>query len=149
MGRIRVSTEIDVTPARLWSVIEPVETHVEWMRDAREITFRTNQRRGVGTRFTCYTKVGPIGLHDEMTVTEWEPARSMGISHDGLVSGTGRFVISPLDGGERSKFTWDETLHFPTWMGWKVGDRIASAVLKLVWDRNLAALKRRAEAAPS
>ena len=59
------------------------------MADAESIRFLTEQTRGVGTRFECVTKVGPIRLTDRMEITEWEPGRSMGVRHDGLVTGTG------------------------------------------------------------
>ena len=32
----------------------------------------------------------------------------MGVRHDGLVTGTGRFELAPLDDGRRTRFTWRE-----------------------------------------
>jgi hypothetical protein len=61
---ITVVADYDVTPAALWSTLEQVERHVEWMADAESIEFLTDARRGVGTRFVCVTKVGPIRLRD-------------------------------------------------------------------------------------
>ena len=93
MGRISVSEEIDAPPARVWRVIEPIERHVDWMLDAKSITFESDQRRGTGTRFVCDTKVGPITLHDRMEITEWEPERRMGVRHSGVVTGSGVFEL--------------------------------------------------------
>ena len=61
--RIEVATDIDAPPATVWAVLEPVESHVEWMADAERITFRTEQHRGVGTEFECLTRVGPLVDH--------------------------------------------------------------------------------------
>ena len=73
MGRISVSNEIDGNASEVWRVIEPIEHHVEWMLDAKSIQFEGDQHRGVGTRFVCDTKIGPITLHDRMEITEWQP----------------------------------------------------------------------------
>ena len=42
MPGIRVATEIDATPERVWEVVEPVERHVDWMHDAVAIRFTTD-----------------------------------------------------------------------------------------------------------
>ena len=97
------------------------------MADAEIIRFMTDQTRGVGTRFECVTAVGPIRLTDRMEITEWEPERSMGVRHDGLVTGTGTFTIAPLDGGRRSRLAWDEELTFPWWLGGRIGARSAGS----------------------
>ena len=60
-------------PQQVWEVVEPIEHHVEWMHDAVAIRFQSDQHRGVGTRFLCDTKVGPIKLVDRMEITEWVP----------------------------------------------------------------------------
>ena len=81
MARITVSIELPATPARVWEVVEPIENHTEWMADAVAIRFVNEQRRGVGTKFLCDTKVGPIRLTDHMEITAWEPERVMGVTH--------------------------------------------------------------------
>jgi len=93
--RIRVGVTIDATPAVVWRTVEPIERHVDWMTDAATITFTGRQTRGVGTAFDCLTKVGPFRLVDRMVVTEWAPAKTMGIEHRGVVSGRGRFTLRP------------------------------------------------------
>jgi hypothetical protein len=127
---------IDAPPERVWATIEPIECHVEWMADARAIVFRTEQRRGVGTEFDCVTKVGPFRTTDRMVVTEWEPARRMGIAHEGLFTGTGRFLLRAKRGG-RTQFTWTERIRFPWWAGGPVGALFAAPVLRALWRRNL------------
>lgn len=146
MGRISVSEEIDAPPARVWQVIEPVERHVDWMLDARSIRFESDQRRGTGTRFVCETKVGPLTLHDRMEITEWDPERRMGVRHSGVVSGSGRFDLAPIDLDRRTRFTWTEELRFPWFLGGRLGESVGGRwILSRVWRHNLKQLARLVE----
>ncbi|MGZ4679165.1 MAG: SRPBCC family protein, partial [Ilumatobacteraceae bacterium] len=97
-----MSTEIAATAQQVWDVVEKVEDHVEWMHDAVAIRFQTEAHRGVGTAFLCDTKVGPVKLVDHMEITEWTPASVMGVRHVGLVTGSGRFTLTPIDLGRRT-----------------------------------------------
>jgi uncharacterized protein YndB with AHSA1/START domain len=143
--RIRVGTTIDAPPERVWDVVEAIETHTDWMADAARITFVSSRRRGVGTEFDCVTRLGPFRTTDRMTVTEWEPGRSIGIEHHGIVTGRGCFTLKRKR-GDRTRFRWSERLRFPWWMGGPVGERAAKPVLRLVWRGNLRRLRRIAEA---
>lgn len=146
MSEIRVAIEIDATPARVWEVVEPVENHVDWMHDAVAIRFTSGQTRGVGTEFLCDTKVGPIKLVDRMEITEWVPGEVMGVRHIGLVTGSGRFTLEPIDLGRRTRFVWQEELTFPWWLGGPVGAYIGGkVVLRAIWKRNLRGLRRLVE----
>ena len=140
MGRIRVSTTIDASPDRVWDEVRHIERHVHWMADAAEIRFTSRSRSGVGTTFDCLTAVGPLRLTDKMEVTEWKDGKVMGVRHVGLVTGTGRFTLTKARGG-RTRFTWDERLKFPWWMGGPVGGVVGGKVMKRIWRRNLRSLK--------
>jgi carbon monoxide dehydrogenase subunit G len=147
VGNIRVGIELDATPQRVWEVVEPIERHVDWMADAVAIRFETDQTRGVGTRFACVTKVGPITLTDHMDVTSWEPQRSMGVRHTGVVAGSGTFELEPIDLGRRTRFTWTEDLRFPWFLGGRFGELLGGrVVMRAVWRRNLRRLQRLVEA---
>jgi hypothetical protein len=137
--RLRVTIDIQASPARIWDVIEPIESHIDWMSDAERIVFTTGRTRGVDTEFECLTKLGPIRLTDRMRVTEWEPRHSMGIEHRGVVRGRGRFTIRRTRRGS-SRFTWSERLRFPWWMGGPIGALAAKPMLKRVWRANLSRL---------
>lgn len=148
MSRITVSIDLDATPARVWTIVEPIERHVDWMADAVAIRFHNDQTRGVGTLFACETKVGPIRLTDQMEITEWVPEVAMGVRHTGVVTGTGIFTLAPLDEGRRTRFTWSEQLTFPWWLGGPIGEVVGgNLVMKAIWRRNLKSLKRLVDSA--
>ena len=145
MPGIRVSVDIDAPVQTVWDVVEPVERHVDWMADAVAIRFVGTQTRGVGTEFFCDTKVGPIKLVDRKTITAWEPGRVMGVTHTGVVTGTGEFTLEP-NGSGGTRFTWTERLVFPWWLGGPLGALVGGqVVMKAIWRRNLRVLKKLVE----
>jgi len=145
MGHIRVAIDINASTQRVWDVVEPIERHVDWMADAVAIRFKTDQTRGTGTEFFCDTKVGPIKLVDEMTITSWVPQKAMGVTHTGVVTGTGEFTLEALT-SDTTRFVWTEVLVFPWWLGGKLGALVGGQiVMKAIWRKNLRILKRLAE----
>jgi carbon monoxide dehydrogenase subunit G len=134
---IRVSTVIPAAPSRVWEDVRDLASHVEWMADAESIRFTSERTSGPGTTFDCETRVGPIHTTDRMEVTEWDEGRAIGVRHVGLVAGAGRFTLEPEGAGTR--FTWDEELQMPWWLG----GRLAAPVLRWVWRRNLRRLRGR------
>ncbi|CAB4571594.1 unannotated protein [freshwater metagenome] len=146
MSHIQVSIDINAPVSRVWEVVEPVERHIDWMADAVAIRFQTEQTRGVGTKFFCDTKVGPIKLVDVMTITAWEPNAVMGVTHTGVVTGTGEFTLTALT-ESTTRFTWTESLVFPWWLGGPIGAIVGGQiVMKAIWRRNLRELKKLVEA---
>ena len=128
--------------ATVWDDISRLETHIEWMIDADRIDFVTAQTSGVGTRMDVLTKIGPLRTIDRIELVAWEPPHRMAIRHDGLISGTGEFLLTETGPG-RTTFTWRERLEFPIWLGGRFGAWIAGPVLAWVWRRNLRCLADR------
>ena len=147
MGRIKVSTVIDASRQDVWAAVEDISRHVDWMEDAVAIRLTSDRRQGLGTTFDCDTKVGPLRLTDRMEITSWDTGRAMGVRHVGLVTGTGEFRLDPDPTGA-TRFTWEERLTFPWWMGGPIGGLVGGPVLKRVWRRNLANLKALVEREP-
>ena len=137
---IRVCTSIAAPPDAVWAAVEHIESHTEWMKDAVRITFASEQHRGVGARFECLTRVGPLFTTDRFVVTRWEPGRGMGIEHRGAVTGDAEFVLTP-EGAQATGFCWEERLRFPWWLGSVVGERVGAPVLRRIWRGNVARLK--------
>ena len=144
MATINVSIEIAATPKEVWDVVKDISDHVNWMKDAERIDFLTEKQSGVGTMFDCATKVGPFRLKDKMEITEWVDEKSMGVSHAGLVTGTGRFSLKET-ASNGTLFAWEETLYFPFWMGGPLRNPVGTRILSLIWRKNLKLLKEQVE----
>ena len=144
MPKVQVSVQIDAPRKAVWAAVEDIGSHTRWMLDADAIRFTSRRRRGVGTTFECDTRLGPFRLVDRMEVTEWVPGRAMGVTHAGLVTGTGRFTLRRARRG-RTRFAWEERLRFPWWFGGPIGALVATPVLNAVWRRSLRNLKRLVE----
>ncbi len=105
------------------------------MRDAVEIEFVTDRRRGVGTEIAVATKIGPFRTKDEMRFVEWEEPAAMGVEHRGLFTGVGRFTLEPI--GKGTHLTWEEEIRFPWILGGPLAAALARPVLRRVWQGNL------------
>ena len=146
MAEVTVVVEIDRTPTQVWSYLRDISSHVDWMADATEIRFTSEQTEGVGTSFECDTKIGPVKLTDVMTITSWVDEAEMGVRHEGVVTGVGEFHLSETSSGG-SRFSWREDLSFPLWLGGPIGEVVAKPILTAVWKRNLKKLKASLEKA--
>jgi hypothetical protein len=136
---VLVRTEIDARPSEVWRIVSSIPDHVVWMEDAVGIEMTSPRTSGVGTTFDCETRVGPIELTDHMEVTEWVEGRVIGVAHTGVVAGSGRFTLVEAPDG-RTVFSWEETLHFPLWLGGPLGEVPGAWFLRRIWTRNLANL---------
>jgi hypothetical protein len=141
VARILVTVLVDARPDEVWNDVRHIASHVEWMEDAVAIRFTSDQHDGVGTAFDCETMVGPLRLTDRMVVTEWSPGEGIGIRHEGAVSGTGRFTLTPA--GTGTQFSWAEELAFPWWLGGPVGALVGTRLLQVIWRRSLRNLRQR------
>ncbi len=143
MATITVSIDIAATVDEVWRHASDLPTHAEWMADAESIEFRTEQRSGVGTQMEVFTRVGPLHTTDLMEVTEWIDRKTIGVRHEGLVTGEGRFTLEATTAGTR--FTWSEQLSFPWYLGGAIVAQLARPVLRWIWRRNLESLRSRIE----
>lgn len=143
MPGIAVEVVINAPVAFVWSDVEDISSHVDWMQDAAEIRFLTDRQGGVGTRFECDTVVGPFKLTDVMEITDWQHGKAMGVRHQGIVGGSGEFSLRPS--GSATVFSWVEQLRFPWYFAGPLGAYVARPVLKAIWKGNLRRLKSRVE----
>ena len=58
----------------------------------------------------------------------------MGVRHVGVVTGSGRVTLRRSWGG-RTRFTWEERLSFPWWLGGPVGAVVGAPVLRRIYDQ--------------
>jgi hypothetical protein len=139
--RVRVCTTIAAPPFRVWEELRHLDRHVEWMDDAEAIRFLDGQQQGVGTRIECDTRVGRFRSRDVMVVTEWDPERALSVAHHGRVTGLGRMTLRRRRGGA-TRVCWDEQISFPWYLGGPVTGLAAWPVLRRLWRRDLANLRR-------
>lgn len=148
MSEISIQVEIAAPPEVVWASIVDVRTHTAWMAEARAIRLTSEKTEGVGTTFECDTRVGLLRTKDRMMVTEWVPDLLMGVRHEGLILGEGRFTLTG-DGGDSTLFAWTERLVFPWWLGGSVVGLLARPLLRGLWRRNLDRLKHLVESSSS
>ena len=144
MVHIKLEIEINAPVTQVWDDISDIQTHVNWMSDASEISFTSEQTEGVGTIFNCETTVGPLKTTDKMQITEWIPNELMAISHNGLVAGKGKFKLEETP-DLKTLFKWEENHDFPFYLGGKITGYFAKPVLKRIWQKNLYKLKQLVE----
>lgn len=131
---IRVELAIPVARDEVWSRLADLESHSSWMRDAVAVEFLGDSRTGRGTRMRVPTRVGPFRTVDVLEVTSWVEGRSIGVVHEGLVTGTGEFR---LEGDDPTSVIWEEQLEFPWWLGGRLTAFLAAPVLRWFWIGNL------------
>jgi uncharacterized protein YndB with AHSA1/START domain len=140
MTSISVDVLVDRPRRDVWEELRHIDRHVRWMSDARGIDFLSSQREGVGTTFDCWTRVGPFTTKDVMSVTRWDYGAAMGVTHHGLFTGHGEFLLSDEDGATR--MAWHEDLVFPWWYAGSLGAFAARPILRMIWRKNLSNLAR-------
>ena len=94
--RIKVSTIINKPIEVVWDEVKIMKNHVNWMQDAAKIDFLSENEAGIDTKMKVLTKVGPFTLNDIITVTTWEEMNSIGVVHEGIVTGEGAFYLSAV-----------------------------------------------------
>ena len=138
--RIKVSTIINKPLEVVWDEVKIMKNHVNWMQDAAKIDFLSLNESGIDTKMKVLTKVGPFSLNDIITVIKWEEMNSIGVVHEGIVTGEGTFYLS--ENGENStKFEWIEELKAPYYLGGPIAEFFGGFVLKFIWKKNLMNLK--------
>ena len=138
--RIRVSTIINKPLEVVWDEVKIMKNHVNWMQDAAKIDFLSVNESGIHTKMKVLTKVGPFSLNDIITVTKWEEMNSIGVVHEGIVTGEGTFYLSENDENS-TKFEWIEELKAPYYLGGPIAEFFGGFVLKFIWKKNLMNLK--------
>jgi len=135
MGDIRLSRHINLGQDRVWKTISDLADHPNWMKDALNLEFTTEQTSGVGTRMEVETKVGPFRTIDVLEVVGWKEGHHIVVEHRGVITGRGRLAALVDNGG--TLVTWTESLRFPWWLGGPVGVWATRPILRLIWNGNL------------
>lgn len=144
MAAVVEAVEVSAPAERVWDLLTDWPRQGTWMLATHVRALEPDH--GVGARLEAVTGLGPLGLRDRMTVTEWDPPRRCVVAHQGpAFRGEGVFEVLDL-GDSRSRVVWSERVDAPAavaGLGWAVVRPLLRAGL-LVSLRRLAA---RAEAA--
>lgn len=132
---IEESVIVAAPAAEVWERLADLEDHASWMADAESVEFLGESRQGPGTRIKVTTGVGPFRVDDIMEFGDWDPPRSMAVSHVGRVAGSGVFRLEDVPAGTR--LVWTEDLSFPWYMGGPLGLTIAKPILRRIFASNL------------
>lgn len=135
MTSVTVAIELPQPVSEVWDAVSQLDRHAEWMSDAESIEFIDERRRGVGTGMNVRTKVGPLVTTDVIVIEEWVEGQTIGVVHQGIVTGAGRFQLEPTAQGTR--FTWQEDIRFPWYLGGGLTAWFAQPVLTHIWKGNL------------
>ena len=139
--RIEVSTIIYKPIEVVWDEVKIMKNHVNWMQDAAKIDFISENKFGMDTKMKVLTKVGPLSLNDIITVTSWDEMKSIGVVHEGIVTGEGAFYLSK-NTENSTRFDWIETLKAPLYLGGPIAELFGGVVLKAIWKKNLNNLRK-------
>lgn len=146
MARVEEAVHIEADPQTVWSVLVDWENQPRWMHDARSVVVTSPHREGSGVVLRCRTNIAAgIVVNDDMTITDWEPDRVLGVRHLGpWFRGVGAFELTPTEDGTHVQ--WWEEVEAP--LG-RVGEAAATALMPWVgrvFRRSLAQLKKVSEA---
>jgi hypothetical protein len=102
------TTEIARSPEDVLAYLDQLDRHGEWQTDIKRVIDVTPGPVGVGTRATEYRKM-PIGTAKvTYEIAEYEhPRRVVFVGVSGPVRPRGVVTVEPLDGGARSKLSFD------------------------------------------
>lgn len=99
----------------VWAELEDAESWPSWTRGFRRIVLDPPHRLlRPGARASCEVRSAlPYTLRFRLEVTEFEPMRTIAVTSDGDVAGTGRWVLDPHDAGTYVTYLWDVGLTRP------------------------------------
>src|SRR5689334_20028184 len=110
MRPIELTVDIDHPAERVWAGLVDWPTHGSWMPMTTVAVVGGGPGQGKGERIEAKTGLGPLGVLDKMTITEWDPPRRLTVDHTGrMIQGTAWFEVQPL-GETRARVVWREDL---------------------------------------
>ena len=145
MAHLDVRIFIAAPPERVWQIISDLEQQAAWMVDVRRLEVVSEEKRDVGAVLHVTSELfGRPLVHDVMEITRWEPPHRMDVVHRGQFTGTGQFVLEPIDNG--TIFTWIEDFQPPLGPLGELGFAlVVRPHLRRVFARSLGNVKRHAE----
>ncbi len=108
MAPITASIEIDCPPEQVFDYLSQLDRQGEWQDAVKSIEVLTPGPTAVGTRARI-VREGPGGDQTiTYEITEVDRPRSSAFKGiDGSIRPMGRYVLTPLDGGARTKYDFE------------------------------------------
>jgi uncharacterized membrane protein len=108
MAPIVDSIEIDRTPEEVFAYFDDLGKHGEWQQQIVSVHVETDGPTRVGSRATDKRRL-PGGTRDiTYEITEHDPSRKASFRGvNGPIRPLGTVTVEPLDGGRRSRFTFE------------------------------------------
>lgn len=142
--RVVIDQVIEAPPEVVWDAVTDWASQSDWMMATR-ITRAPREAAGVGDQIEAFTGIGPIGVRDPMTVTEWDPPRRCVVQHTGaVVRGPGILEVVALPQGG-TRLVWIEELDLPLGVVGRLGWPLARPAVIWGFRRSLRALARTLE----
>ena len=108
MPPIVSSIEIDRPPDEVFAYATDPSRFAEWQRDVVRVRVEGDRPPGIGSRFTTTRRVGGTERTMTQEVTERSaPRRWAARGVDGPIRPSATVTVEPLDGGARSRVTFD------------------------------------------
>ena len=148
MARIEAVTHVEAPRQKVWDLLVSWERQAEWMVDARSVEVLTAARTGPGVTIRCRTDILGFVVNDDLSVTEWDDGRVLGMRHEGrLIRGAGAFELSDTRYG--THLSWWEEAEVPlAGMGDALAEVFVVPWVTRVFRRSLAGFKRVCELGP-
>ena len=123
-----------------WTALMDWERQADWMLDADSVTVVSDEREGVGVRLAVRTRLfGVAAFTEPMEVVGWDPPRRLDIRHGSLVTGTGAWMLDPIEGGTR--FTWQEDIRLSVPVFGEFAAAIYRPIMSMLMRRAMAGLR--------
>lgn len=137
--------EINATSQVIFEYVSDWERQSEWILFTTvKLVSRTPDHQN--STILAVTKLGPLKVADEMTVTEWQPYERIVVEHTGqVVKGKGVFTVSSAS-KDTCIFTWQEVVPVPFGFIGQIGLVFAKPLMHAVFGKSLAKLKDNIEA---
>lgn len=140
MALVRSARRIEAPAPLVWERVTDWHAHGRWIPfTVVTIDADSPASRGLGTRFTGRSALGPVGFDDLMTVTGWQPPTGdqpgrCRIEHRGRwIKGWAEIVVQPAGSG--TELEWIEDLR-PRWTP-RFADPVVSRIGRVMFDGTL------------
>ena len=138
--RIRAEQTLSAVPGQVWDLLTDWERQAAWMPDVAWVQV-VGVAREMGATVKVRTKVLGIPFAtDVLTVTAWEPPRRITVRHQGVVMGTGDWLIEPVAAG--TTFVWIEEIRMPPPVLGDIGLWLYGPIQRWMIRRSLSNLAR-------